>query len=111
MGNPEAVGSVTQLQREIDAVSERFQRGELNAFGKETEEIVLQRFQELRRRQVELSRKQVELLSSKKTKGRFGAGAGGLDDLTSEMQKLCGLIEKVEQMTVPGESEEVSDEN
>jgi hypothetical protein len=40
-------------------VDDRFEKGELNSFGK-SEEIVLQRFQELRRRQVELSRKQVK---------------------------------------------------
>ena len=101
MGNPEAVNAVTALESEIAAVEARFKAGELNSFGK-SEELVLQRFQELRRRQVDLSRKQVELLSSKKTKGRFGAGPGGLDELTSEMQKLCGMIEDVERLTMQG---------
>jgi hypothetical protein len=70
-------------------------------------------FQELRRRQVELSRKQVELLSSKKSKGRFGAATGqqGLDSLTTEMQNLCGLIEAVERMTVGTNNEEEKHED
>lgn len=99
----EAVNAVDALEKEIALVDRRFAAGELNSFGKD-EELVLQRFQELRRRQVDLSRKQVELLSSKKTKGRFGAAGQqqGLDSLTTEMQKLCGLIEEVERMTVGG---------
>lgn len=48
---------------------------ELNAFGKD-EEVVLQRFQELRRRQVDLSRRQVELLS-RKQRGRFDDTVAG----------------------------------
>jgi len=101
MGNNDAVGAVGSLEKEIEAVDRRFGSGELNSFGA-SEEVVLQRFQELRRRQVELSRKQVELLSSRKTKGRFGAGQQGLDSLTAEMQKLCTMIEEVERLTLGG---------
>lgn len=67
MSNPDAANAVSALEREIAAVETRFKSGELNSFG-QSEELVLQRFQELRRRQVDLSRKQVEMLSSKKTK-------------------------------------------
>ncbi len=101
MGNADAVSAIDALEKEIAAVDRRFGSGELNSFGT-SEEVVLQRFQELRRRQVELSRKQVELLSSKKTKGRFGTGQQGLDLLTAEMQKLCTMIEEVERMTLGG---------
>ncbi len=106
MNNSEAVNAVDALEKEIAAVDRRFGAGELNSFGKD-EELVLQRFQELRRRQVELSRKQVDLLSSKKTKGRFGAeGQQGLDSLTTEMQKLCGMIEEVEKLTLGAGNED-----
>lgn len=111
MNNTEAINAVDALEKEIAAVDRRFGAGELNSFGKD-EELVLQRFQELRRRQVELSRKQVELLSSKKSKGRFGAAGQqqGLDALTTEMQKLCGMIEEVERLTIGAGKEEEKQE-
>ena len=99
MTNNDAVNAVDALEQEIAAIDRRFGSGELNSFGTR-EEVVLQRFQELRRRQVDLSRKQVELLTSKKSKGRFGAGQQGMDQLTSEMQKLCSMIEEVERLTM-----------
>ncbi len=119
IGTADAVSAIHSLEREIAAIDERFERGELNSFG-QSEEVVLQRFQELRRRQVDLSRRQVELLS-KKAKTRFGAeqstpqctcscgslshlytrAAGGLEQLTADMQKLCSMIEQVELLTQP----------
>jgi hypothetical protein len=99
MGTSDAVNAINSLEREIAAIDERFARGELNSFG-QSEEVVLQRFQELRRKQVDLSRRQVELLS-KKAKGRFGTEQGGLEQLSADMQKICAMIEQVEVLTQP----------
>jgi hypothetical protein len=98
LANSDAVSNVKQLERDVAAIEQRFSQGELNSFGPAEKEVLLQ-FQELRRRQVELSRKQVELFSSKKTRGRFGTPeAPGLEQLTEEMHVLCGMIEDVEKM-------------
>lgn len=87
------------LEREIAAIDQKFSNKELNSFGP-GEDVVLQRFQEIRRRQVELSKRQIDMLSDKKKKGRYGPEQAGLEHLTEEMQKLCFMMEDVERLTL-----------